>query len=111
MFSAKRAGKRRALDEEEEERRREVEEKYGIDGSRRNVRLLSPVNPSPCRNHTDAVCNAQVTVGLETAPAPPAATAPPAEPEAAPAADAPSAQPKRLKVKFGGAGAPSASMT
>ncbi|BGP42283.1 hypothetical protein JCM10449v2_006288 [Rhodotorula kratochvilovae] len=84
-----RGAAKRSLEDEEDERRRQLEEKYGIDGSRQNVTHAPPA-PEP-----EPAAAAPIPV-YDAAPAP------------APAAEGPPQ--KRLKLTFGGTGGASAAL-
>ncbi|GAA5954852.1 hypothetical protein JCM8115_005549 [Rhodotorula mucilaginosa] len=107
----KRKMEERDLDELEAERRTQLEARYGIDGTRRNVsRVPTPPpapTPAPPQQAPAAAASLIPPSQPPTAAAPPYPTQPasggPIPPSAA-EAPAPPAAPKRLKFKFGGGG-------
>ena len=130
----KRKMEERDLDELEAERRTELEARYGIDGTRRNVRVRLPIlgYRLTCMATEDFLLPKQVSRVPTPPPAPTPAPQQQAPPTAAPLmppslpstaaapsypaqpasgsipsaveAPAPAAAPKRLKFKFGGGG-------
>ncbi|KWU45886.1 hypothetical protein RHOSPDRAFT_32359 [Rhodotorula sp. JG-1b] len=105
----KRKMEERDLDELEAERRTELEVRYGIDGTRRNVSRVPTPPPAPTPAPQQQAPPTAAPLMPPSLPSTAAAPSYPAQPASgsipsAVEAPAPAAAPKRLKFKFGGGG-------